>query len=318
MERRDFLKLGIAAGSAAALGFGREVEASRVALPKRKLGSTGEELSILGLGGIVLCRNDQPAADRIVARAFARGVNYFDVAPSYGGGEAEERMGPALKPFRNRAFLACKTGRRDRAGAAEELRNSLKRLQTDHFDLYQMHGLTTVDEVRAALGPGGAIEAFTEAKQQGLVRFLGFSCHSVEAAFAAMDGFSFDTILFPINWVCCVNGDFGPQVIEKARGKGMGILALKAMARTAWAADAERDYPKCWYQPLSDPKLADLALRFTLSEPITAALPPGDERSFELAMSIAETYKPLTQQERAELRAAAEGLKPIFRYPSGK
>lgn len=317
MKRREFLKLSIAAGSAAAFGIGH-VEANKVALSKRKLGSTGEELSIIGLGGIVLCGNDQSAADRIVNRAFARGVNYFDVAPSYGNGEAEERLGPALKPFRNRVFLACKTGKRDKAGAAEELRNSLKRLQTDHFDLYQMHGLTTVDEVHAALGPGGAVEAFNEAKKQGLARFLGFSCHSVEAALAAMDGFNFDTILFPINWVCCVKGSFGPQVIEKAHGKGMGILALKAMARTAWPADAKRDYPKCWYQPLSDPKLAALALRFTLSEAITAALPPGDERLFELALSVAEAFKPLTQIERGELEAAAAGLQPIFRYPAGK
>ena len=129
MKRRDFLKLGIAAGSAAALGLGG-VEARRVGLPKRKLGRTGEELSILGMGGIVLCGNDQHAADRIVGSAFDRGVNYFDVAPSYGNGEAEERLGPALKPYRSRAFLACKTTKRDKVGAAEELRSSLKRLQT--------------------------------------------------------------------------------------------------------------------------------------------------------------------------------------------
>lgn len=315
MKRRDFLRLGIAAGSAAALGLGG-VEARSVELPKRKLGRTGEELSILGMGGIVLCGNDQRAADRIVSRAVDRGVNYFDVAPSYGNGEAEERLGPALKPYRGRAFLACKTTKRDKVGAAEELRSSLKRLQTDRVDLYQMHGLITVDEVRTALGPGGAIEAFNEAKKQGLVRYLGFSCHSVEAAVAAMDGFSFDTILFPVNYVCYLKGDFGPQVVEKARSKGMGILALKAMARTAWPADGKRDYPKCWYQPLSAPSLVDLALRFALSEPVTSALPPGDERLFELALSVAERFKPLTQGERKELEAAAASLQPIFQYPS--
>jgi len=315
MKRRDFLKLGIAAGSAVVFGLGG-VEARSVRLPKRKLGRTGEELSILGMGGIVLCGNDQHAADRIVGHAFDRGVNYFDVAPSYGNGEAEKRLGPALKPYRSRAFLACKTTKRDKVGAAEELRSSLKRLQTDHVDLYQMHGLTSVDEVRTALGPGGAIEAFNEAKKQGLVRFLGFSCHSVEAAVAAMDGFSFDTILFPVNYVCYLKGDFGPQVIEKARSRGMGILALKAMARTAWPADSKRDYPKCWYQPLSDPSVVDLALRFTLSEPVTSALPPGDERLFELALSVAERFKPLTQGERKELEAAAASLQPIFHYPS--
>ena len=313
MDRRDFLKLGAAMGCTAAFGVGA-VEAGDVAIPKRKLGSTGEMLSIVGLGGIVLCGNDQPASDRIVAKAHDRGVNYFDVAPSYGNGEAEARLGPALKPYRSSSFLACKTARRDKAGAAEELKASLKALQTDHFDLYQLHGLPSVDEVKTALGPGGAIEAFAEARKQGLVRFLGFSAHSVEAALLAMESFAFDTILFPINWVCWLKGDFGARVVENAHAKGMGILALKALARTAWPEGVKRDYPKCWYQPVSDPDLAALALRFTLSEPVTAAVPPGDERLFDLAMSAAASFKPLTGEERKELETAAADLEPIFRH----
>src|SRR5690348_773023 len=139
-------------------------------MQRRPLGKTGEELSIIGFGGIVVSGMAQPDADAIVAEAFDRGINYFDVAPSYG--DAEERLGPALEPYRDRVFLACKTGKRDREGAAAELRASLRKLRTDHVDLYQLHALAKPEDVAQAFGPGGALEAFQEARQQGLTRFL--------------------------------------------------------------------------------------------------------------------------------------------------
>jgi predicted aldo/keto reductase-like oxidoreductase len=315
LQRRDFLKLTVAAGVASAL-VSEPAEAGQTGIPRRKLGSTGERLSVIGLGGIVLVGNDQQGADRIVAEAIDRGVNYFDVAPSYGDGEAEERMGPALESRRDRVFLACKTGKRGKAGAEADLRTSLKRLRTDHLDLYQLHGLVTKDDVEKALRPGGAIEAFQEAREKGLVRFLGFSAHSVEAALAAIDRFRFDTVLFPINWVCWFQGNHGPQVVKKAQDKGMGCLALKAMARTNWPRGAKRDYPKCWYQPISDPHEAALALRFTLSQPVTAALPPGDERLFKVALETVAEFKPITPEELKQLETRSAGIKPIFRYPS--
>jgi len=155
-------------------------------------------------------------------------VNCFDVAPTCG--DAEQRLGPALEPFRSEVFPACKTAERDRTGPERELNQSLKNLRTDHLDLYQMHSLETKEDVDQAFGPGGAIEAFVRAKKEGKTRFLGFSAHSVEAALAAMGLFDFDTVLLPINSGCWFKGNFGPQVVEKAQGKGMGILALKAGA----------------------------------------------------------------------------------------
>jgi aryl-alcohol dehydrogenase-like predicted oxidoreductase len=326
MRRREFLKTsaaGIAAAAAAAKGAhaaGGEAAAGKPAegktLPRRDLGKTGEKLSIIGLGGIVVCKMDQEAATKIVRGAIERGVSYFDVAPSYFDGEAEERLGRALEGIRDKVFLACKTTRRDRQGATEELERSLKRLRTDRFDLYQLHALTKKDEdVEKALGPGGALEAFVEAKKQGKVRFLGFSAHSVEAALLAMERFAFDTVLFPFNWVCWSKGNFGPQVIEAARKKGMGCLALKAMARTPWPQGAKREeHPKCWYQPSSDEEEASLALRFTLSKEITAAIPPGDVRLFELALKVAGDFRPLTEDETKKLLARGESLQPIFRH----
>ena len=129
------------------------------------------------------------------------------------------------------------------------------------------------------LGPGGAMEGFEAAKKAGKVRFLGFSAHSVEAAMALIDGYDFDTILFPFNYATWNAGNFGPQVMEKAKAKGMGILCLKAMAKGPWPEGATRRYEKCWYEPLDTPDEADLALRFTLSHPVTAAIPPGEREA---------------------------------------
>lgn len=313
MNRREFIRRTLAASLASALPT--EAAQSAGPIPKRKLGRTGERLSIIGMGGIVVVGSPQNEADRIVREAIGRGVNYFDVAPTYGNGEAEEKLGNALAGYRDKVFLACKTTMRDRGGARKELETSLSRLRTEHFDLYQLHALTTKDDVEKALGVGGAIEAFLKAREEGKVRFLGFSAHSVEAALTAIDRFDFDTVLFPFNWVCFYRGNFGPQVVKAARAKKMGLLALKAMARSPWPEGVKHDYPKCWYQPVSDPAEAELALRFTLSEPITAAIPPGEYRLFQMALSIAARFKRLGKKERQLLQAKATELQPIFRYP---
>ena len=137
-------------------------------MEKRLLGRTGEQLSVVGFGGIVVTDEEPQAASRLVAQAVDRGINYFDVAPSYGN--AEERLGPALEPYRSNVFLACKTGVRTREEAAASLSQSLQHLRTDHFDLYQFHGVSKMEEVEQILGPGGAMETFLEAREKGLIR----------------------------------------------------------------------------------------------------------------------------------------------------
>jgi predicted aldo/keto reductase-like oxidoreductase len=279
-------------------------------IQKRLLGKTGEHLSIIGFGGILVSGVEQSEANAIVREAIDRGINYFDVAPSYG--DAEEHLGPALEEFRKDVFLACKTTERQKEGAVAELHESLRKLRTDHFDLYQLHGMTTREDFEQVFAPGGAIEAFIEAREEGLIRYIGFSAHSAEIALALMDRFDFDTVLFPLNWVNYLNANFGPQVVAKAKSQNMGILALKAMARTQWAEGQERTYSKCWYEPVTDPVESELAIRFTLSEPITAAVTPGHVDLFRRALEVAENFQPLSDSERDELRRRAEGLKPIF------
>ena len=167
-------------------------------------------------------------------------------------------------------------------------------------------------------GPNGAMEAFQAARKAGKLRFIGFSAHSVEVALAAMDRYTFDTILFPINFVLFSQASFGPQVIERAQHKGMGIMAIKGMAKTPWPESMRRDHPhdKCWYEPADFPHEAALGYRWTLSQPITAAIPPGDERYFRLGMDIGQKFSPVTNQEERELMARAAGINPIFRLGS--
>jgi predicted aldo/keto reductase-like oxidoreductase len=306
MRRRQFLQTS-AASSLVLPGL-----RGAGAIPKRPY-NNDISLSTIGFGGIVVVGMEQKDADRIVADAFSRGINYFDVAPSYGRGEAEEKLGPALQQYRKDVFLSCKTGRRDAEGAQQELEQSLKRLRTDHFDLYQFHSVTTMKDVEQILGPGGAGELFLKARQEGKVRYLGFSAHGEEAALALMDKFRFDSVLFPVNYVNYSQGSFGPRILAKAKEKGVTRLALKAMAYTPWKTGESRTYPNCWYRPIDEPALARQALRFTLSEDITAAIPPGDQRLFRIALDAAFDLKPLSPAERQQLLAGAQGIVPIFR-----
>ena len=279
-------------------------------MEKRPLGKTGITLSVVGFGGIIVMNESIANARRLVAEAVSRGINYFDVAPTYGN--AEERLGPALEPYRNSVFLACKTTERSRKKASIELHRSLRRLRTDYIDLYQLHGVTTLKEVDQIMGVGGAMETFLEARKRGLIRYIGFSAHSEGAALALLDRFAFDSILFPFNWVCWHQGHFGFQVLAKAQEKGLGILALKALAKRKWEENEERKWQKCWYAPVDNYDEARLALRFTLSKPITAAVSPGHIELLRWACDAADELTPLSQKEAAQVARLSEGLAPIF------
>jgi aryl-alcohol dehydrogenase-like predicted oxidoreductase len=311
MKRREFLKSAAATGLATQALLGAQNE-----LPKRPY-KDDVRLSTIGFGGIIMLGQEQPKANQIVADAIDRGLNYFDVAPSYGGGEAEEKLGIALQPYRKSIFLACKAEKRDAQGAREQLETSLKRLKTDHFDLYQFHAVKTPQEAKQIMAHGGAAETFIKAKKEGMTRYIGFSAHGVEAAKILMDGMQLDSILFPVNYVNYVEGDFGPQILAEAKRRGLARLALKSLAQTTWKPGERKTYANCWYRPIEDPATAEKALRFTLSEDVTAAIPPGYEKFLHMAMDFASQFKPLGSTERQQLLASAKGVTPIFTEATG-
>ncbi len=280
-------------------------------MEKRKLGGTGRELSVAGFGGIIVMDETPEDSVRFVKEAIRRGVNYFDVAPTYGN--AEERLGPALEPYRKDVFLACKTAERKREDARKDLKGSLERLRTDHVDLYQLHGVVKMSEVDTITAGGGALEALREAREKGLVKHLGFSAHSEEAAVALMERFDFDTMMFPINYVTWYEGGFGARALEEALARGLGVLALKTLGRTKWAEGEKRAWPKCWYKPVLDQAEALMATRWTLSRPVTAAVSPSHAELLWWLCDAAEKFTPVTADEEKQIAAKAKGIDPIFR-----
>ncbi|MDA1280807.1 MAG: aldo/keto reductase [Chloroflexi bacterium] len=276
----------------------------------REYGNTGRQLSIVAFAGIVVKGVSAGDSSRYVSWAVDHGINYFDVAPGYGN--AQNMLGPALEPYRNDVFLACKTGQREAASARVELEESLKLLHTDHFDLYQLHSMATQNDLEVATGPGGALEAFVKARDEGLVRHLGFSAHSAEVALELMNRFDFDSVLFPVNFTTWFESGFGPQIMGEAERHGVARLALKGAAHHALEDRNERVREKCWYAPILDRELMKLALRWTLSQPITAAIPPGDPELWQMAVEVANDFTPITVAEEEQLREIARGKKPLF------
>ena len=327
MKRRTFLKnaSGIAAGlavssisaSAKSLSNQQDMVAG---LPRRVLGRTGEKVSVVGFPGLALTHYDQDRCNAGLLDAFKRGINYYDVAPAYGkDGICEVKMGIGLKAAkidRSSIFLACKTKMRDKEGARFELERSLKRLKTDHFDLYQMHCLRTPEEVKEALGPGGAIETFLEAKKEGKVRYLGFSAHTTRGALDVMNGFRFDTAMFPINFVEVFKMGFGEPVLELARKQGVAVIAIKPMSKGPWpqgTKDADKTR-KWWYRATESQYDTDLAMRYTLSkEPVVAGIPPSFLDLVDTAIEAGRSYRPIKEEETVKLKAIAKDCTSLFR-----
>jgi diketogulonate reductase-like aldo/keto reductase len=285
---------------------------------RNNFGKTSDKISALGFGGVIVTNTSPAVASNYVAEAVDNGINYFDVAPMYGN--AQENLGPALVPHRDQCFLACKTKERTADGAQRELEDSLRKLKTDRFDLYQMHSMQSVtDDVDIAMGPGGALETFVRAREEGKIRHIGFSAHTEEAALAAMDRFDFDSVLFPVNYFAWTSGKFGPNVVERAREKGMAVLALKSLALRRWEKEEFkaffRPWPKCWYKPIDEDAHIELALRFTFSRGVDAAIPPGHWDLFKRCMDVVRDL-PASEfdkdQDWAPLAALAGESHPLF------
>jgi aryl-alcohol dehydrogenase-like predicted oxidoreductase len=279
---------------------------------KRALGNTGYEISPVAYGGIVSMSDGQAASDRYVSYAVDHGINYFDVAPSYG--DAQEKLGNSLVPYRKSVYLACKTGQRNREGSQTELEESLRMLKTDYFDNYQLHALSTFDDIDAAFGPNGAMETLIRAKEKGLTRKLGITCHNEDVALKALSLYDFDTVLFPLNWGLSLGKNFGMKIAKTAKEKGIGLLGMKALIHRAWENDEERNasrFPKSWCMPISDnDTLGIAAMKYALSLGADTLIPPGNFESFSFMVEHIEDCinHPLTEDDVAYLK---EELKKI-------
>jgi aryl-alcohol dehydrogenase-like predicted oxidoreductase len=280
-------------------------------MQKRRLGRTEHESTVVIFGGAALASVSQKEADQAMALALRHGVNHIDVAPSYG--EAELRLGPWMERHRQDFFLACKTEKRRKEEAAEALRRSLERLRVDHFDLYQLHGVTELDGLEVALGPGGAMEAILEGREEGLLRFIGITGHCPATQVEALKRFDFDTIMFPLNFVLRAHrserNDW-EELLKLAKEKDVGVMAIKAITKGPWPTEAHAYHT--WYEPFDDQEAIDRALWFTLSQDVTAAVSAADVRLIPKVVDAAERFRPLSQEQQTQLVATGSQLRPLF------
>ncbi len=290
---------------------------------QKPLGRTGIRVSTVSYGGIVSAgfyshtdypELDQSASDRFVGYAIGHGVNYFDVAPSYGN--AEEQLGNSLKPYRQGINLACKTNKRDRARAEEELNESLRKLHTDHFDIYQLHGIASMEDVDRAFGPGGVMELMREVREKGVAAHIGFTAHDEDAALRMIELYDFETVLFPFNWFMHMAHGMGSRLLKAAREKGMGILGMKAFIERRWNDDAERAasrYPKSWCKPIDveDEAFGMAAMRYALHLGVDTLIPPGNFDSFRFAVTHAGECleEPYSERDKALLESRLPGVR---------
>lgn len=317
MKRRLFLRTvggataGLTVGLPSLASTGKNTSGD---LPRRQLGRTGLQASIVTFPGLALMRGNSQECKTVIHDAVRRGVNYFDVAPAYGkDGECEIKMGSGLQGIKRSDYLlATKTRRRDRKGAREELERSLKRLKTDYLDVYQLHCLRHPEEVKEAFGPDGAMKTLLEAKEEGKVRHLGFSAHTTVSALEAMKQFRFDTVMFPITFVEWFLFGFGQPVVELAAEQGAAVLGMKMLCRGDWPKGMERTR-HWWYRCVEDEEELNLAVRFTLSQPaVVTGICPSFFDLFDQSIEAGKAYQPITDDETSRLRDVAQTCESLF------
>ena len=220
-------------------------------MEKRRFGRTGHMSTIAIFGAAAFWEISQPDADKVIEQVIEAGINHIDVAPSYG--QAEERIGPWMPRERERFFLGCKTMERTKQGAWDEMQRSLKLLQTESFDLYQCHAITTMEELDAVTMKGGALEAFVEARERGLTKYIGITGHGVDAPKIYLESlrrFDFDSILFPLNFVQMGNSEYrknAEELIATCKTKDVGTMVIKTITKGPWG---EREHTATtWYEP---------------------------------------------------------------------
>lgn len=272
----------------------------------RILGRTGLKVSILSFGGIMLDHLSQEEANKTVSKAIDSGVKLFDVGPTYG--TSQKKLGKAIESYREDVILTCKTEPDKTASEVrKDIENSLNLLKTDYLDVYQLHEVTDEDSLNSSLKKGGALEAIIEARDEGIINYIGFSAHRELEALKLMQEFDFDTIMVPINWNYWYKQNQWEKVIKEARKTEKGILAIKALAHRRWKSGEQKHGYNTWYKPIFDnDELAELALRFTLSKDIDTALSPGDPRMLDLGLKIINEYEnssfELSNSEEAQLK----------------
>ena len=283
-------------------------------IPKKEFGRTGHQSTRVLFGAAALSQVTQAEADQTLELLLKYGVNHIDTAASYGA--AEDRIGPWMKDHRQDFFLATKTEKRTYQGAKEELRRSLELLQVDSVDLWQLHFLVQEDQWQQAFSPGGALEAFLEARDQGLTRFLGVTGHGLQVTEfhrRSLEQFDFDSILLPYNPLLMDDPKYAAgfeALVDTCRERKTAIQTIKSISSGPWS-DHERTRAT-WYKPLEDQAQIDTMVHWGLSRPEFFLNSVGDIHLLPKVLDAAARFE--ERMSQADFAEAIEeiSVEPLF------
>jgi aryl-alcohol dehydrogenase-like predicted oxidoreductase len=286
-------------------------------IPRQEFGRTGHQSTRVIFGAWALNKATQAEADRALALLQEYGVNHIDTAPMYGN--AEKVIGPWLTKHRDDFFVATKTRKRSRLGALDDLKRSLERLRVDCIDLWQMHGLTNPAGWEKVMGPEGALEAFAEARDKGLVRFLGVTGHGNKVSAMhkrSLERFDFDTVLLPYNYLLMQNpryaADFN-ELVGLCRKRNVAVQTIKSIARQPWGGRS-KTYNTYFYEPLETQDAIDKSVHWSLGFPNSFLITAGDMQLLPKVLDAANRFE--KRPSDMEMRAIVDefDMRPIFQH----
>jgi aryl-alcohol dehydrogenase-like predicted oxidoreductase len=283
-------------------------------ISKHLFGRTGHESTKMVFGGAALSRVTQDEADETLEVLLRYGINHLDVAAGYG--EAELRVAPWLKKHPGRFFLATKTGERSYDGAKRQIHRSLERLGVEHVDLIQLHSLADPIEWDTALSPKGALEACVEAREQGLVRFIGVTGHGSQIAathLRSLERFDFDSVLLPYSYIMMQDPYYAAsieKVSEVCAERNVAMLTIKSIARRPWwGRERTRD---TWYEPFQEQSDIDSAVHWVLGRPGIFVASPGDIHLMPKALDAASRFESAPDEETMREQRTRLEMLPLF------
>lgn len=284
-------------------------------IEKIPFGRTGHDSTRMIFGAAALGAMSQSRADAVLELLMGHGVNHIDTAASYG--DSELRVAPWLKAHRSDFFLATKTGERTKDQAREQLHRSLERLETDHVDLIQMHNLTDRRGWETAMGPGGALEALIDARDEGLTRFIGVTGHGTYAAemhIKSLEEFDFDSVLTPYNFAMLEQPQYREDVealISLCHERGVAVQTIKGIARRRWTDD-DPDKRYSWYMPLRDEAPLRRAVHYVLSRAGLFLTTSSDATLLPQLLAIADDEIATPSDDEMQADTDALGVEPLF------